>query len=88
MELILIEQGVSLLIYGMGTVFVFLTLLVFATKAMSHLVHKFSPETAEDSVPVGGANLEAQDLKEAGSVLLDDIKTAIAQAVRLYRQHH
>jgi len=40
----LIDQGLNLMLYGMGTVFVFLTILVFATKTMSALVSKFSPE--------------------------------------------
>ena len=33
----LVSQGIDLVIYGMGTVFVFLTLLVIATVTMSRL---------------------------------------------------
>jgi len=39
----LIDQGISLMIYGMGTVFVFLAILVFATGLMSKLVNKYAP---------------------------------------------
>ncbi len=44
METTLIDQGVSLMLYGMGTVFVFLTIMVFATNLMSKLVNKLNPE--------------------------------------------
>ena len=37
----LVAEGVNLVIYGMGTVFVFLTLLVIATTIMSRLVLHF-----------------------------------------------
>ena len=33
----LIQQGLELTLYGMGTVFIFLVMLVFVTKGMSHL---------------------------------------------------
>ena len=37
MDALLISQGLDLLLYGMGTVFTFLTLLVGITSAMSAL---------------------------------------------------
>lgn len=46
MEANLIEQGVDLMLYGMGTVFAFLTILVFATSIMSSIVTRFFPELA------------------------------------------
>ena len=39
----LVSEGLNLALYGMGTVFVFLTMLVFVTMFMSWLVLKFSP---------------------------------------------
>ncbi|BFM11407.1 hypothetical protein R50072_15600 [Simiduia litorea] len=53
----IIQQGVDLMLYGMGTVFTFLTLLVIITGIMSGLVTRFFPEAekpvAPAPVPVG-----------------------------------
>lgn len=46
MEGDLLEQGLELMLAGMGTVFVFLTVLVFATTGMSALVRRFQPVEA------------------------------------------
>ncbi len=46
----LVQQGVELMLVGMGTVFVFLTLLVFATSAMSALVRRLQPAPSEPGV--------------------------------------
>lgn len=43
METDVLGQGLELLLAGMGTVFVFLTLLVFATSLMSRLVLRWQP---------------------------------------------
>ncbi|MDP2506234.1 MULTISPECIES: OadG family protein [unclassified Oceanobacter] len=40
----LVTQGLELMFFGMGTVFVFLTMLVFVTGFMSKLVNKYAPE--------------------------------------------
>ncbi len=42
----LLNEGFSLMLMGMGTVFVFLTILVFVTTIMSALVQKYSLEFA------------------------------------------
>ena len=47
MDALLISQGFDLLLYGMGTVFTFLTLLVGITSAMSALVNRIAPDQAE-----------------------------------------
>ena len=49
MEGDLLEQGLELMLAGMGTVFVFLTALVFATTVMSALVRRFEPVATTDS---------------------------------------
>jgi oxaloacetate decarboxylase gamma subunit len=43
----LLEQGFSLMLVGMGTVFVFLTLLVMAMTAMAGIVRRLIPPKVE-----------------------------------------
>jgi len=38
------QQGIDLMLFGMGTVFVFLTLLVLVTHLMSRLIGRWLPE--------------------------------------------
>jgi len=45
------QQGVDLMLFGMGTVFVFLTLLVFITRMMSFLVDRYCPEPVQEAIP-------------------------------------
>ncbi|WP_221799335.1 OadG family protein [Oceanobacter mangrovi] len=47
----LVTQGLELMVFGMGTVFVFLTMLVFVTGYMSKLVSKYAPEEAPVPAP-------------------------------------
>ena len=44
MEVSLISQGIDLMLYGMGTVFTFLTLLVGLTTLMSFTVNRYAKE--------------------------------------------
>ncbi len=39
----MIDQGLTLMLVGMGTVFVFLTILIVATSAMSEIVRRMTP---------------------------------------------
>lgn len=43
MQASLLAQGFDLMVFGMGTVFLFLALLVLLTSLMSALVQRFSP---------------------------------------------
>ena len=40
----LVSSGLELMVFGMGTVFTFLVVLIFATNLMSIIVNKFAPE--------------------------------------------
>ena len=42
-----LDQGVSLMLVGMGTVFVFLTLLVIAMSLLAPVVRRFTPVDEE-----------------------------------------
>ena len=61
----LVNQGFELALFGMGTVFVFLAVLIAATKAMSFLVLRFEPvasDPAADAATQGGAAPDATRL--------------------------
>lgn len=53
-------ESIKIMLLGMGTVFVFLTIMVYMTKLMSKLVLKYLPEPSKApqpvSVPVTSAN--------------------------------
>ncbi len=51
-------EGLQLMLVGMGTVFVFLTTLVFATTAMSALVKRFLPDPEPGPVAAAGVSDE------------------------------
>lgn len=68
-ESILLEQGMDMMIYGTGTVFVFLFTLVMAIVLLSWVIEKFFPEPV---INVGqGASVTA---------LVDPLTTKIIQA--------
>ncbi len=68
----LMSQGFALAVYGMGTVFFFLTLLVFATMVMSALV----PDEIDHVVPQSGGGSDPRILR------------AIAAAIHQHRARH
>ena len=48
----LLDQGIALMLYGMGTVFLFLILLIVATNIMSWIVLRFFPDVRDGLEPV------------------------------------
>lgn len=67
----LVGQGFELAIFGMGTVFVFLTLLIMATHGMSLLVQKSAPELPKTAVKTATQKVDRR--------LLEIIAAAVAQ---------
>lgn len=67
----IMQQGFDLMLFGMGSVFIFLTLLVIATTAMSAVVQRFFPEAlkpaapAPSQVPAAGADARLQAVIKA-----------------------
>lgn len=49
METSLLDQGITLMLVGMGTVFVFLTTLVIAMSMMSAIAMRFTPAKVEEA---------------------------------------
>ena len=43
MQATLLDQGITLMLVGMGTVFVFLTVLVAGMSLMAFIVHRLTP---------------------------------------------
>ena len=85
MQNTLIEQGLSLTLFGMGTVFTFLTLMVFATTLMSRLVAKYAPEPEEPEVQ----SMPSSDKQAIGAAIGSvDNKTLmiIKKAISAHRQ--
>ena len=74
----LVLRGFELAAFGMGTVFVFLTLLVYATMAMSALVARYEPVTVEPEQ--ARSHSAPGDGPDAGTL------AAISAAVRRYRE--
>ncbi|EPJ52180.1 MAG: hypothetical protein OFPI_14980 [Osedax symbiont Rs2] len=79
MEESLISQGLSLMVFGMGFVFVFLTLLVGVTMLMSKLVVKFEP------VAVASPKKVRKNIAPAVAAKDDELVAVITAAVHKYR---
>ena len=69
--------GIELALFGMGTVFSFLTLLVVTTKAMSSLVAKFSVE--EPTLMDSGTG-------QPSAIHSSDVLAAVSAAVHQFRR--
>ncbi len=77
----LLSQGIELLVYGMGTVVVFLSLLVFATSAMSTIIERYFPEAPAPAAKPARAPVRTPE---------DDTElvAVIATAIRRHRARH
>lgn len=81
MQTPIIQQGLELLLYGMGTVVVFLTLLVLATSYMSRLVLRYFPEPEPE--PVASSAAAAAD-----GATPPELLAVISAAIHRYRSRH
>jgi oxaloacetate decarboxylase gamma subunit len=75
----LMSEGLNLMVFGMGFVFVFLTLLVFATGFMSKVIAKVAPEAAPQPAKPAVVAPAA-----SGS---DELVAVMTAAVHQYRKH-
>ena len=89
----LINSGLTLMLIGMGFVFVFLTLLVLATKAMSFLITKYEKSVGvlpEEGVPSPTAVIPHVGPSGPSHVEPDDktLISILSAAIHKYRSHH
>ncbi len=73
----LISEALTLTMFGMGFVFLFLTLLVFVTKFMSIVIQKMNKRSQDDDHH--DDNLSLQD------ELDEETKFVIEQAIKMHR---
>jgi len=82
MQETLIDQGLNLMLFGMGTVFIFLTILVFATTLMSTVVTRF----ATDDEPTKAQNTAPTLTSLSDHATDPNTLIAIKKAIALHRQ--
>lgn len=79
----ILSEGLELMVFGMGFVFVFLTLLVFSTGVMSKLVNKYVPAPVTKATT---ARKPAPAASGAGvSTNNDELVAVMTAAIKKYR---
>ncbi|MEE8059246.1 MAG: OadG family protein [Pseudomonadales bacterium] len=80
MQQSLMQQGVELMLFGMGTVFVFLAVLVVTTAIMSSLLQRFiKPEPVAVSPSAASNEASGRD---------PQLIAVISAAIHQYRSRH
>jgi len=74
----LLTQALNLTMFGMGFVFLFLTLLVFVTKLMSVIVQKLQARIKADTNQDNNSTTLEQEIDE-------ETKFVIEQAIKMHR---
>jgi len=87
----LLSEGLNLMLFGMGFVFVFLTLLVIVTSLMSRIITKYEKNVG--ILPEGGVPSPTAAIPRHGPLIpvQADDKTVISvltAAVHKYRSRH
>lgn len=75
METNLVIEGIKFMVLGMGTVFVFLTIMIISMNIMSGIIHKFFPE------PQANTNATTSSKKDNKKIV-----AAITAAIAHHRQ--
>lgn len=79
MQANLMQQGVELMLFGMGTVFVFLAVLIVATTFMSFLIQRFFPAKPVVVSPTVNRGAATND---------DQLIAVISAAIHKFRSRH
>ncbi|HCP54194.1 MULTISPECIES: OadG family protein [Pseudomonas] len=75
----LLSEGVELMLYGMGSVFVFLTLLILSIHLMARLLGRIAPPVAAAAVTPATPAVQAEQGPEP------DVLAAIQAAISQHR---
>jgi sodium pump decarboxylases, gamma subunit len=77
-----LKDGLILMVLGMGTVFIFLTVLIFTTKGISALVRKIAPAAPQPAAKPSAARVSAPAVSKD-----NEIAAAIAVAYSKSKQN-
>ncbi len=81
----IVAQGVELMVYGMGTVVVFLGLLVVATVFMSRLVARYFPEPESTPTVAEALRRLRGETSDGGSAEDAQLVAVIGAAIHRHR---
>ena len=85
----LFQQGVELMVYGMGVVFVFLLLLIVVTVLMSFILQRFFPDpTLIDSALTHPASPVSQNGHDTQPLADDHLLALMTAAIHQHRQRN
>jgi len=76
MEIDLVAEGVKFMIIGMGTVFLFLVIMIVVLKFQAHIIGKYFPEKV---VPVAPSSSQMND---------KGLVAAISAAIQMYKKRN
>ena len=79
----IVVQGLELMLYGMGTVVVFLALLVVVTTGMSRFLGRYFP----DAVAAAPARAAPARQAASGGEVNEEVVAVISAAIRQHRQN-
>jgi len=69
MEVNLVVEGIKFMVLGMGIVFLFLVLMIFAMNVMSKFIHRYFPEPHQPPVtPSSSPSVGADKLKKVAAI--------------------
>jgi len=74
MEIDLVAEGVKFMIIGMGTVFLFLIIMIGVLKVQAYIIGKYFPEKVPETVP------SSSPMDDKGLV------AAISAAIQMYKK--
>ncbi|MEC9314395.1 MAG: OadG family protein [Pseudomonadota bacterium] len=87
----LMSEGLNLMLVGMGFVFIFLTLLVFATSLMSKIITRYEKDVGtlpEEGIPAPTAVISQAMSKSQHANDDKNLITVLSAAVHKFRSRH